>query len=110
MSQLAKFRGVAESSAWEEGKGPMIRFRLDDGRVIGMMFHHATMTAEYPDENTLTIFGPPGGFVIEGPRVADLHHRFAAAAVSYVKADGKDITSVTLMKRGGGEDDEEKED
>jgi hypothetical protein len=105
VSQLAKFRGVADSPAWEEGKGPMVRFRLDDGRVIGMMFHHCTMTSENPAQNTLIIFGPPGGFVIAGPRVSDLHDRFAAAAVSYVKADGTDIISVMLMKRGGGDDD-----
>ena len=87
------------SAAWEEVTPPVIRFWTDDGDCWGFPFHHLTATHYTAKDKRLMIDWALGTIMVVGPKALDFYDDFSNHCATLVKADGKDILSVTMHLR-----------
>ena len=94
--------GLAEfytkpSEAWRTGSTEIIRFWTDDGDCWGFGFHRLS-GAHYnaPTERLLIDFDM-ATVAIAGPETLRFFDHFCDRQIISLKADGKDITSVTVI-------------
>jgi hypothetical protein len=98
------------SAAWEEVTPPVVRFWTDDGDCWGFPFHHLTATHYSAKDQRLMIDWALGTIMLVGPKALDFYDDFSNHCATLVKADGKDILSVTMHSRAeaDAEDDAKK--
>jgi hypothetical protein len=90
-----------KSEAWQEKQSPpIVRFWCDDGVLWAIPFFQIAFMHFHPEEQSLLIECSPGTIVITGPKAGEFCGRFCDHKVGMLKADGKDILSVTLSLRG----------
>jgi hypothetical protein len=89
---------TSKSKAWgrETGSPNVVSFWTDDGNCWGFIFHHLSVANYDFKLQTLLIDWPVGTILIRGPKVQEFYSDFAKGA-SWIKADGHDITSVTMI-------------
>jgi hypothetical protein len=87
------------SAAWEEVTPPVVRFWTDDGDCWGFPFHHLTATHYCAKDQRLLIDWALGTIMVVGPKALDFYDDFSNHCATLVKADGKDILSVTMHLR-----------
>jgi hypothetical protein len=85
-----------DSEAWKEQSDPIFRFWAD-GDWWGFPFYSLTASRYFGDKATLCLYWPLGTAVITGPKVLDFYAGFCAHRATSIKADGKDILSVTMV-------------
>jgi hypothetical protein len=93
-----------QATSWEERTEAVISFVLDGGRVFGCPFFHLIRADYDPDSKELSLQWPPGIVVITGPKALEFYTAFAKQYATWLKADRKDIESVTLLVPPGHSD------
>jgi len=73
-------------------------FVLDSGKVFGCPFFHLVRAQYSPDEQLLLLEWSSGVVAITGPNTLEFYKEFARQHATWIKADGKDIQSVTLIR------------
>ena len=84
------------SEAWKEQSDPIFRFWAE-GDWWGFPFFSLSASRYFGDKETLCLYWPLGTVVITGPKVLDFYAGFCAHRATCLKADGKDILSVTMV-------------
>ena len=85
------------SNAWESEEAAVVRFWTDDGDSWGFLFHYLTAIHYSAKHERLLITWMLGTLVIAGPKVLEFYDDFCNHRATALKADGKDILSVTMM-------------
>jgi hypothetical protein len=93
------------SAAWEEQAPPVVRFWTDDGDSWAFVFHHLVGVHYGARQEQLSITWPLGTIVITGSKVSAFYEDFCNHRATSVKADGKDILSVTMHLKADKEAD-----
>jgi hypothetical protein len=101
-----------ESSAWENyHPTPIAQFQISNTYWVGVPFHSVTSTEciEREDKSCeMSVEWKDGDKVrcmfVTGPKVPELFSQFCLNLVSVIRADGKDITRVTLLAPRTNED------
>jgi hypothetical protein len=85
------------SNAWEDQQAEVVRFWTDDGDSWGFLFHRLAAIHYNARNKRLLIDWDLGTLVIAGPKALD----FCNHSATSLKADGKDILSVTMLLNSG---------
>jgi hypothetical protein len=85
----------AKCSCWEERSEPIVSFVCADG-VLGFPFSHLLATRYVEAEQLLTLQWSSVIMEIRGPKALDFYKDFAKGKGTWIKADGKEILSVTM--------------
>ena len=87
------------SSAWEDKIEPVIRFQLDDEEegIVAFPFFSLLNARLLPKKEAVLLEFQAGNIVLQGPKVREFYEEFCRQRATAVKADGKDILSVTLV-------------
>jgi hypothetical protein len=85
------------STAWESEQADVIRFWTDNGNSWGFLFHHLTAISYSARHERLLITWTLGTLLIAGPKVLEFYDDFCNHRATSLKADGKDILSVTIV-------------
>jgi hypothetical protein len=85
------------STGWESEEAQVVRFWTDDGDSWGFLFHYLTAIHYSAKHDRLLITWTLGTLVIKGPKVLEFYDDFCNHRATALKADGKDILSVTMM-------------
>jgi hypothetical protein len=84
---------------------PIVRFWTDDGSCWGVLFHQVIAMNYNRRSQTLLIHCSLRSILVTGPKVEAFSECFSEHKVALVKADGKDITRVTVaLREDRGED------
>jgi hypothetical protein len=62
----------------------------------GVPFFQIALTHFNPEQSALLIHCTAGTVIVSGPQAVDFYERFCSHRVAWLKADGKDILSITL--------------
>jgi hypothetical protein len=90
-----------KSQAWQEQQSPaIVRFWCDDGTCWAIPFFQIGFMHYHPEEQSLLIECSPGTIVVTGPKAGEFCERFCGHKVSVIKADGSDITALTMVLNG----------
>jgi hypothetical protein len=63
----------------------------------GFPFFSLSASRYFGDKKSLCLYWPLGTVIITGPKVLDFYAGFSAHRVTCLKADGRDILSVTMV-------------
>jgi hypothetical protein len=80
---------------WIETQEQIFRVWIDK-ECYGFPFFSLLM-ARYAEDGRLHLHFPYGTIVVTGPKVLSFYDQFASNHATQLKADGKDIVSVTLV-------------
>jgi hypothetical protein len=101
MSDRTRLDYGQQVHCWEEASQSVVSFILDGGQVFGCNFFHLVSAHYLPETEQLLLQWPPGIVEITGPKALDFYKDFAKGKGTWIKADGKDITAVRAVKKGG---------
>jgi len=87
-----------ETHCWEERSEAVSSFILDSGEVFGCPFFHLVRAQYSPGGQLLLLEWSSGVVAITGPKTLEFYKEFARQHATWIKADGKDIQSVTLIR------------
>jgi hypothetical protein len=99
MSDKSRLDYGQVASCWEESQDPVVSFVLDDGRVFGCPFFHLVDAHYLPATEQLLLRWPSGIVEIRGPKALDFYRVFSKGKGTWLKADGSDVVSVTMLTR-----------
>ncbi len=89
------------SNAWEEQQAEVVRFWTDDGDSWGFLFHRLGAVHYNARNERLLLDWDLETLVIAGPKALDFYDDFCNHRATSLKADGKDIISVTMLLNSG---------
>jgi hypothetical protein len=85
------------SNAWESEQAEVVRFWTDDGDSWGFLFHRLAAIHYSARSELLLIDWDLGTLVIAGSKVLEFYDDLCSRRATSLKADGKDILSVTMI-------------